>query len=146
MPEPYIRGYDRVGDTWEECSEVFFGRGDGALISTAADLALFFRALLVDRSLVGENLLAQMMTVVCEDPPADEAYGLGLIADPLPCGPVWGHAGGGFGYNDMPYVRIESGRFAVFMRNGSYGFRAATDSALGSAVRFSRELRATVLC
>jgi D-alanyl-D-alanine carboxypeptidase len=142
LPEPYIRGYERTREGWRECSQVFFGRGDGALLSTARDLARFFRALLREKSLLPEPLLTQMMHVVPDDPPAEEAYGLGLIADPLPCGTVWGHAGGGYGYDNLPYLHLATGRFAVFMLNGSYGFHAATDPAIGERPRFSKEVRA----
>ena len=73
---------------------MFFGRGDGALISTAVDLATFFRALLVEGRLLNAEMLGRMMAVLPDDPPAAEAYGLGLIADPLACDVVWGHGGG----------------------------------------------------
>lgn len=126
LPDPYIRGYERTPEGWEECSHVFFGRGDGALISTASDLALFFRALLFERTLLSDDLLQQMMSVIQDQPPAEYIYGLGLMADPLPSGMVWGHSGGGFGYNNLPYLHRETGRFAVFMMNGSYGFRMPT--------------------
>jgi D-alanyl-D-alanine carboxypeptidase len=126
LPEPYIRGYERNPDGWEECSHVFFGRGDGALISTAPDLARFFRALLFERTLLPDDLLQQMMTVFPEQPPASQMYGLGLMGDPLSSGIVWGHSGGGFGYLDLPYIQCETGRFVVFIMNGSYGFRAST--------------------
>lgn len=142
LPEPYIRGYESTIDGWRECSHVFFGRGDGALISTAVDLARFFRALLIDRTLLPTPLLKQMMFVVPDDPPDEEAYGLGLMADTLPCGIVWGHAGGGFGYGDLPYLHLESGRFAVFMLNGTYGFRLATDASTAQNPQFSEEMRA----
>jgi CubicO group peptidase (beta-lactamase class C family) len=124
LPEPYMRGYERTLDGWEECSHVFFGRGDGALISTAPDLARFFRALLFERTLLPDNLLQQMMSVDQETAP--EIYGLGLMADPLPSGIVWGHSGGGFGYADAPYIQCETGQFIVFVLNGSYGYHAIT--------------------
>ncbi len=142
LPEPYIRGYERTAEGWRECSHVFFGRGDGALISTALDLARFFRALLVERTLLPDGLLKQMMDVVPDNPPADEAYGLGLMADHLPCGTVWGHSGGGFGYRNLPYLRLETGRFAVFMLNGTYGFRLTTDTSSAERLGFSNEMRA----
>lgn len=142
LPEPYIRGYERTVDGWRECSHIFFGRGDGALISTAVDLARFFRALLVERTLLPPPLLEQMMHVLPDEPQAEEAYGLGLIADPLPRGIVWGHAGGGFGYGDLPYLHLETGRFAVFMLNGTSGFRVATDAPSAQLPRFSEGLRA----
>jgi Beta-lactamase len=125
-----------------ECSHVFFGRGDGALISTAVDLARFFRALLVERTLLPAPLLEQMMHVIPDDPPAEMAYGLGLIADPLPCGTVWGHSGGGFGYGDLPFLHLESGCFAVFMLNGTYGFRVATTASSVQRPVFSKDMRA----
>jgi D-alanyl-D-alanine carboxypeptidase len=142
LPEPYIRGYEQTRERWHECSEIFFGRGDGALLSSAIDLARFFRALLVERTLLPAPLLKQMMHVLPDDPPAEEAYGLGLIADPLPCGTVWGHAGGGFGYDNYPYLHLESGRFAVFMLNASSGYRVATDGSRSVLPRFSQEMRA----
>lgn len=146
LPEPFIRGYERKRDGWEECSEVFFGRGDGALISTAVDLATFFRALLVESRLLNAEMLGRMMTVLPDDPPAAEAYGLGLIADPLSCGVMWGHGGGGFGYENLPYMRLETGRFAVFMLNGSYGYRASAVTPPGGRPRFSPRFRASVYC
>lgn len=141
LPEPYIRGYERTGDGWRECSHVFFGRGDGAIISTAPDLAKFFRALLIERALLGDELLDRMMHVLPDDPPAEEAYGLGLMPQSLPCGTVWGHSGGGFGYGNLPYLRLETGRFAAFMRNGSYGFKAPSDA---QAPPFTPAFRARV--
>lgn len=112
LPEPYIRGYDDAGAGWRDCSHAFFGRGDGALISTAGDLARFFRALL-DRRLLPPELLTQMRTILPDDPEPRFAYGLGLIADPLPSGTVWGHSGGGLGYHHLPFLDPASGRFAV---------------------------------
>jgi D-alanyl-D-alanine carboxypeptidase len=146
LPEPFIRGYERTPDGWEDCSEVFFGRGDGALISTAVDLATFFRALLVENRLVNADMLGLMMEVLPDKPPAAESYGLGLIADPVECGVVWGHGGGGFGYENLPYLRLETGRFAVFMLNGSYGYRVSSVTTAGGRPRFSLQFRASVYC
>lgn len=42
LPDPYICGYEQTAAGWRECSHQFFGRGDGALVSTAVDLAVFF--------------------------------------------------------------------------------------------------------
>jgi len=140
LPEPYIRGYEQTNDGWRECSEVFFGRGDGALITTAVDLSKFFRALLIERRLISQKILKQMMTVIQDNPPAEKSYGLGLIADPLPCGTVWGHSGAGFGYRNFPFLNLENGRFAVFMQNGTYGFRVAKSNPPG----FSNEFRAMI--
>ncbi|NJO84740.1 MAG: beta-lactamase family protein [Blastochloris sp.] len=109
LPEPYIRGYEHTASEWQECSEVFFGRGDGALISTALDQARFFRALF-EGALLPADRLRQMMIVTPDTPPARFAYGLGLIADPLPHGTVWGHPGGGYGYYNYAFFDRTSGR------------------------------------
>jgi D-alanyl-D-alanine carboxypeptidase len=146
LPESYIRGYDRAGDTWCECSRAFFGRGDGAIISTAADTARFLRALLVERTLVAPPLLTEMMAIVPDDPPARFAYGLGLIAHPTACGAVWGHSGGGFGYAHAPFVRLETGRVAIIMRNASFGFRLRTNEALSEQLSFTPEFRSSLYC
>ncbi len=50
-PIPSIRGYEQTKQGGRECRQIFFGRGDGALLSIAVDLARFFRTLL------GENAL-----------------------------------------------------------------------------------------
>lgn len=125
LPEPFIRGYDRTGGGWQDCSEEFFGRGDGAIISTALDVSRFFRGLL-GGLLLPPPLLNQMMTIVRDDPPPRFAYGLGLIADELPSEVVWGHSGGGFGYRHWPFLSWETQTFAVFRVNGTYGFRTST--------------------
>jgi D-alanyl-D-alanine carboxypeptidase len=146
LPEPYIRGYDRTADGWRECSQVFFGRGDGALISTARDLARFFRALLIEQMLLPPAILEPMMTVLVDTPPAEEDYGLGLMPEKLPCGQLWGHAGGGYGYGNLPYVLLDTGRFAVVMLNGSYGFHADADVDIPPRPRFSPDFRTSIYC
>lgn len=125
LPEPYIRGYTQTASDWTECSHVFFGRGDGALISTAHDMARFFHALLTERVLLPENFLDRMMQIVSDDPPAEMAYGMGLIKESLPGGEVWGHSGRGYGYHHFPFLHVESGRFVVCILNGTYGFKEA---------------------
>jgi D-alanyl-D-alanine carboxypeptidase len=71
-----------------------FGRpvsGDGGIISTAEDLATFFRALLGGK-LLAPNQLAEMTTTIATDRP-DLRYGLGIWRYRLPCGFAWGHGG-----------------------------------------------------
>ena len=140
LPEPYIRGYDFTGERWQECSEVYFGRGDGAVISTAVDIAKFFRSLFRG-DLLPNDLLRSMQTIVHDDPPPQYAYGMGLIADPLPIGTVWGHSGRGFGYGHHPFMDLESGRFVIWMLNGTRGYKThrPQDETL---VRFAPEARA----
>lgn len=142
LPEPYIRGYDRRKDGWLECSQVFFGRGDGALLSTAIDLSRFFRALILEHALLPEDSLKRMMTILPDQPPAVKSYGLGLIRESLPCGEVWGHSGRGFGYQHFPFLQIESKRFAICMLNGTYGFQPKPEKSATAPPGFTMELRA----
>jgi D-alanyl-D-alanine carboxypeptidase len=68
-----------------------FGRpvsGDGGIISTAEDLATFFRALL-GGNLLAPKQLAEMTTTT--DP--ELSYGLGIFRHRTACGFVWGHGG-----------------------------------------------------
>jgi D-alanyl-D-alanine carboxypeptidase len=155
LPDSYIHGYERVGDEWVDCSIETFGRGDGAIVSTASDTARFFRALLLDRSLLPPELMAVMMSVVADSEPArlmllgvstPVDYGLGLFSSPVACGTVWGHSGGGFGYAHLPFVRLDTGRIAIAMRNASFGFRRPRNEALGRRLTFSPELRSRLYC
>ena len=67
----------------------------GALVSTADDIATFYRALLGGR-LLSPELLRQMETTVTPAP--GFSYGLGLQKLRGPCGTLWGHSGGSPGY------------------------------------------------
>ena len=68
----------------------------GALVSTADDVARFFRALLGGR-LLRPDLLRAMETTVGNT--REFSYGLGLQKVPTPCGVSWGHSGGSPGYS-----------------------------------------------
>jgi D-alanyl-D-alanine carboxypeptidase len=67
----------------------------GALVSSADDLARFYRALLGGR-LLRPDLLRKMETVATPAP--GFSYGLGLEKLPDRCGVGWGHDGGSPGY------------------------------------------------
>jgi D-alanyl-D-alanine carboxypeptidase len=70
------------------------GWATGEMISTAADLNSFYRALLTGR-LLTPALLAQMQTtVVVPGKPEVAGWGLGILWLVTPCGRVWGHMGG----------------------------------------------------
>jgi D-alanyl-D-alanine carboxypeptidase len=155
LPEPYIRRYDRTDDGWGECSIEFFGRGDGAIVSTAADVARFFRALLVERTLLAPELLDLMMSTVMEPEPTElkmfgvstpVRYGLGLFSHPVECGTVWGYSGGGYGYVHAPFVRLDTGRTAVVMRNASFGFHRPAHEKIASQLAFTPEFRSSLHC
>jgi D-alanyl-D-alanine carboxypeptidase len=76
----------------------------GEMVSTAADLNTFYRALLTGR-LLSERLLAEMQTTVVQNPEAPDAggYGLGLYWVRLPCGVFWGDDGGTVGHQTISW-------------------------------------------
>ncbi|MEU9702623.1 serine hydrolase domain-containing protein [Streptomyces sp. NPDC047981] len=72
----------------------------GALVTTASDLAHFYRALLQGR-LLPETLLRAMVTDTVPatgSAPPVVAYGLGLYVYATECGPAYGHGGAAPGY------------------------------------------------
>jgi D-alanyl-D-alanine carboxypeptidase len=71
-----------------------FAWAAGALVSTADDLASFYRALLGGR-LLPPRLLAAMRPALPFD---GQRWGLGLVETPHGCGPSWGHGGETLGY------------------------------------------------
>jgi D-alanyl-D-alanine carboxypeptidase len=87
-PDGELRDFTRYNMSW--------GYGAGDLVSTAADLNTFYRALLTGKVL-SRPLLAQMQTTV------DGFYGLGLYSVELPCGVFWGHDGGTIGHQTVSW-------------------------------------------
>ena len=87
-PDGELRDFTRYNMSWA------WGAGD--IVSTAADLNTFFRALLTGKVL-SKRLLAQMQTTV------EGGYGLGLYRVDLPCGTFWGHDGGTIGHQTISW-------------------------------------------
>jgi D-alanyl-D-alanine carboxypeptidase len=71
----------------------------GNAVSTAADIAHFWRALLGGELLAAAQLKA-MKTTVPMVKGAASRYGLGIFTDPSACGAVWGNGGDIAGYNN----------------------------------------------
>jgi D-alanyl-D-alanine carboxypeptidase len=73
----------------------------GVIASTASEVAIFLRALL-GGALLSPESVARMTsgTSLPAAPPRwhRPVYGLGLMGDTLPSGALWGHNGGGPGY------------------------------------------------
>ncbi|MFF3013743.1 serine hydrolase domain-containing protein [Streptomyces sp. NPDC057939] len=72
----------------------------GALVTTAADISRFYRALLQGRLLPPDLLHAMLTDTVPTTgaaPPA-VAYGLGIHVYATACGPAYGHGGSALGY------------------------------------------------
>jgi D-alanyl-D-alanine carboxypeptidase len=121
----YAHGYSRLLSPTGQLEDVSdlspsWGWAAGALVSTADDVAAFYRALLAGR-LLRRHELAEMQTTVSMGLPGED-YGLGLwrthtvliSPTPLPCGAAWGHNGDIFGYHADAFVRAD-GRHEVVL-------------------------------
>jgi D-alanyl-D-alanine carboxypeptidase len=84
----------------------------GAVVSTAADVARFYQGLMSGH-LLRPSLLREMTKTVPAESPG--RYGLGLAAFDLPCGTVWGHTGGIFGYSSFAFSDRSGRRSAVLL-------------------------------
>lgn len=127
MPPPVARGYLLVGNglvstpgrrpadvtSWSPT----WAWAAGALVSTAADLGRFYRALLGGELLVPAQLDAMRRTVPIAF--LNEGYGLGLAMIPLRCGAAWGHGGSVFGYTSLAFSSPDGSRQAVVLVNAS---------------------------
>ena len=71
------------------------GWAAGGAVSSAGDVARFYRALLAGR-ILPQRLLHEMRQTVPLGPGV--GYGLGIIRVASPCGPLWGHDGSFAGY------------------------------------------------
>ena len=99
IPGPHLNGYAFVDGKALDVT-VLNPSGmwaAGNLVSSAADIGHFWRALLGGKLLAPAQLKAMKTTV-----PAWEGtnirYGLGIIASPSACGTLWGHGGNIAGY------------------------------------------------
>lgn len=113
----FVRGYeDWDGDGFPEDVSAIndgFGLGDGALISTTADIAAFYRALLLDRTLLGDKALAEMFSF------SDDGYGgygLGLEQWSFDdYGTAYGHSGAVLGFTSIGVALPEAGAVIVVL-------------------------------
>jgi D-alanyl-D-alanine carboxypeptidase len=111
-----IHGYDVSLVPPTDVSLDAFGGpwADGAIVSSATDLAVFFGALLRGE-LVPAELVAEMQTIVSRS----HGEGLGLYRLRSPCG-LWfyGHTGGTPGYITFAAGLQDGSRMFVFAWNG----------------------------
>jgi len=113
-----IRGYDVSGPRPLDVSLHRLGGpwADGALVSSARDLAVFFGALLRGKLLPPE--LVTLMTAPTKVP-GSHGEGLGLYKLPSPCGRwYYGHAGGTPGYVTWAAGSRDASRIVVLAANG----------------------------
>jgi D-alanyl-D-alanine carboxypeptidase len=92
------------------------GWAAGTLVSTAADVARFYAALLGGR-LLRANLLQQMTRTVPMS--GNPGYGLGLSKNLTGCGDGWGHDGAGPGYTSLARSTRDGSRQFIALINTS---------------------------
>jgi len=114
-------------------------------VSTAVELAIFFRAPLVEHRLLPEGLLHHMKSVLPDDPRPPSPTGW---ADRRPHAVRCGVESLRHGVR-LPALAIPAlgaGCFAIFRVNGSYGFRVASQASAEVPSDPSPGVRASVYC
>ncbi|AVX04181.1 serine-type D-Ala-D-Ala carboxypeptidase [Maritalea myrionectae] len=89
--------------------------GDGPVVTTAADLGLFLRALFESQSILTPDMLAQMRTGSSSNP----SYGLGLGIETDRWGVWLGHSGAYEGYESFERHYPEHDATLVLLINGN---------------------------
>ena len=100
-----LRDFTRYNMSW------LWAAGD--IVSTAADLNDFYRALLTGR-LLPPPLLAEMQTTQAG------WYGLGLYSVELPCGVFWGHDGASVGHQAVSWHSADGTRQVTYAHNMAF--------------------------
>jgi D-alanyl-D-alanine carboxypeptidase len=122
LPSPYAHGYLVLGKppaTDVTGLSPSLSPASGAIVSTAEDVADFYRALLSGH-VVRPDLLRAMKTTIIESEPVDipgQRYGLGLELFPTSCGNALGHNGVVPGYMTYAFSSGDGSRQAVLMVN-----------------------------
>jgi len=99
----------------------FHGFGDGGIISTAKDLASFFRMLFLERTLLSTGMMDELV-----HDPLNENYGLGIDVEEG----VVGHAGGDLGFSSDVRVKTSTGEIAILLIAKSDADTSWTDTVL----------------
>ena len=116
LGDDQMHGYDITGSPPRDVSLHRLGGpwADGAIVSNARDLAVFFGALLRG-NLVPPKLVAKMRKIV----PRSHGEGMGLYRLGSPCGRwFYGHTGGTPGYLTFAAGSVDGSRMFVFAVNG----------------------------
>jgi D-alanyl-D-alanine carboxypeptidase len=121
MPSPYAHGYSKaLGPPLRDLTRLSpsLAGPAGALISTPADVARFYRALFQGR-LIPKRLVEQMKTRLVTIPGAPKwfVYGLGLYRKAFSCSWVWGHNGDFPGYETNAFGSGDGIRQIVVLVN-----------------------------
>jgi len=128
---PHAHGYELLGEgglTDLTAIDPSFLWAAGAIVSTADDVARFYRTL-YRGGLLRVDLVRAMQTT---GPMAAElegwGYGFGLIQKPMGCGTAFGHDGASFGYLVYAYSSADGGRQSVLLVNAGDGTMAHEDN------------------
>jgi D-alanyl-D-alanine carboxypeptidase len=125
---PHVRGYAPPDKDWRVSDgparlvdvtemDTSWGWAAGAMVSSTADLARFYRALMGGQLLTAE-LLKQMRTTVDASQGHGTRYGLGLEVLRLGCGvELWGHGGSLAGYGTTVFSTTDANRQLVMVIN-----------------------------
>jgi D-alanyl-D-alanine carboxypeptidase len=134
----HAHGYELVGKRLVDVSVLSpsFGWAAGAIVSTADDVARFYRALLRGR-LLRPALMRAMQTTV-DAGPLGVRYGLGIARADLPCGRAWGHQGGMPGYETWVWNSKDGARQIVLF--------ASRETSSPKAERARERVLATAFC
>ncbi|GGD29850.1 serine hydrolase domain-containing protein [Sinisalibacter lacisalsi] len=82
------------------------GFGDGGVIASANDLARFYHALFLERSLLPRAMMREFL-----HDPHDEGYGMGIEVDDE----IVGHSGGDLGFSSDVRLDLDSGALAIML-------------------------------
>ena len=113
----HVHGYYREGKQLIDTSLLTpsWAWAAGAIVSTADDIADFYRALARGEVLTPALLREMKATVAAYS--KTERYGLGLARFPSPCGTLWGNGGDIVGYNSSAYANETAERQYVLLVN-----------------------------
>ena len=127
-PNDFVAGYEDLGTGPEDVSFYYLGQGfgDGGVISTAKEIAGFYRSLFVRRELLNDQSLDMML-----NDPVGEGYGMGVeIANVPGLGLVYGHSGADLGFSADVRLAVQSGDIAVALFASGEADGAVTEEAL----------------
>lgn len=120
FPAPFARSYtqDAAGTRVDATGDLALGTtGSGDVVSTAADMTTFFRALLGGR-LLPASLLTLMKTPSAESVRAGTPYGFAMQHYTTPCGvEAIGHGGAIGGYLTDVYASDNGSTVVVYVQN-----------------------------
>jgi D-alanyl-D-alanine carboxypeptidase len=122
FPTAFSRSYsaDKAGKRVDTTADLALGAvGSGSIVSTAADMTTFFRALLGGRLLPAE-LLTEMKTSSPQSVVAGTPYGLAMEHHTTPCGvTAVGHGGAIGGYLTDVYASDDGRTVVVYVQNAT---------------------------